>query len=396
MAAKPRIALIGGGIGGLVAAIALRERGFEPVVFEQAGELKEVGAGIQITPNSTKILRAIGLEDAVRRHGFEPGFMLTRDMTTGEILFRTQAKGAMAERFGAGWFQIHRADLLEILTAALAGADIRLKARCVGVEPVEDGAIVEIIGGECERFDVVAGCDGIHSTVRAILHGEQKVRFTGNMCWRALIPVNALPENHLEPVMNYWMGRRGHVVSYFVRGGTMVNLVVVTETDNWVEESWSVEGRREDVLSTFPMAHRDLRIVLERVERCFKWGLFDRDPLPQWGRGRVTLLGDAAHPMLPFLSQGAASAIEDGYVLARELARAPFDLDAALAAYEAERRPRTARIQLAARAQGEVFHLHSPWARLKRVLRLDRFEKPKADLLSKDWIYSYDPIASYQ
>ena len=396
MAAKPRIALIGGGIGGLVAAIALRQRGFEPVVFEQAGELKEVGAGIQITPNSTKILRAIGLEDAIRRHGFEPGFMLTRDMMTGEILFRTQAKGAMAERFGAGWFQIHRADLLEILIAALDGADIRLNVRCVGVEPLEDGAIVEINGGQRERFDVVVGCDGILSTVRAILHGEQNVRFTGNMCWRALIPVNALPENHLEPVMNYWMGRRGHVVAYFVRGGTLVNLVAVTETDNWVEESWSVEGRREDVLSGFPMAHRDLRIVLERVERCFKWGLFDRDPLPQWGRGRVTLLGDAAHPMLPFLSQGAASAIEDGYVLAREIARTPLNPGAALAAYEAERRQRTARIQLAARAQGEIFHLHSPWARLKHVLHLDRFEKPRADLLSKDWIYSYDPIASCQ
>ena len=174
MAAKPRVALIGGGIGGLVAAIALRKRGFEPVVFEQASKLNEVGAGIQITPNSTKILREIGVEDAVRGHGFEPGFMLTRDMATGEILFRTQAKGAMAERFGAGWFQIHRADLLEILTGALDGADIRLNARCVGIERIEDGAIVDIDGGQRELFDVVVGCDGIHSTVRAILHGEGK------------------------------------------------------------------------------------------------------------------------------------------------------------------------------------------------------------------------------
>src|SRR5215475_16182041 len=158
MAAKPRIALIGGGIGGLVAAVALRKRGFEPVVFEQAGELKEVGAGIQITPNSTKILRAIGLEDAIRRHGFEPGFMLTRAMTTGEILFRTQAKGAMAERFGAGWFQIHRADLLDILTSALGDADIRLNASCVAVERAENGAAVEISGGKRELFDVVVGC----------------------------------------------------------------------------------------------------------------------------------------------------------------------------------------------------------------------------------------------
>jgi len=227
MAAKPRIALIGGGIGGLAAAIALRQRGFEPVVFEQADRLKEVGAGIQITPNSTRILRALGLEDAVRKGGFEPGFMLTRDMITGEVLFRTQAKGAMAERFGAGWFQIHRADLLDILTSALSDADIRLNASCVAVEPAENGATVEIGGGKRELFDVVAGCDGIRSLVRAALYGEESVRFTGNMCWRALVPISALPEKHLEPVMNYWMGRRGHVVAYFVRGGALINLVMV-------------------------------------------------------------------------------------------------------------------------------------------------------------------------
>src|SRR5262245_34004410 len=166
MVTRPRIALIGGGIGGLVAAIALRQREFGPVVFEQTNELKPIGAGLQLTPNTTKILRVIGLENSVRRQAFEPGFMLTRDMTTGETLFRTQAKGVMAERFGAGWFQIHRADLLEILTAVLDGADVRLEARCVGVEPIEDGAVVEISGGERERFDVVGGCDGILSTVR--------------------------------------------------------------------------------------------------------------------------------------------------------------------------------------------------------------------------------------
>ncbi|HET7849768.1 MAG TPA: FAD-dependent monooxygenase [Pseudolabrys sp.] len=390
----PRVALIGGGIGGLAAALALRRRGIEPVVFEQSPQLKEVGAGIQITPNSTRILRALGLEEPVRNRGFEPGFMLTRDMASGEVLFRTQARGVMAERFGAGWFQIHRADLLDILTTALDGSDIRLNARCVAVEVTDKkGASVTLSDGRREDFDVVVGCDGIHSLVRATLHGREKPRFTGNMCWRALIPVEALPPGHLEPVMNYWMGPRGHVVAYYVRGGAMVNLVAVIESKDWVEESWSVEGRREELPAAFPRAHRDLRILLESVQRCFKWGLFDRDPLPRWGSGRITLLGDAAHPMLPFLSQGAAAGIEDAYVLARELAR-NSDTDAALASYENERRPRTARIQLAARAQGEIFHLHSPWARLKRSLRLDKFEKPRADLLSKDWIYDYDPTSA--
>ncbi len=203
----PRVALIGGGIGGLVAAIALRRRAIEAVVFEQSAQLQEVGAGIQITPNSTRVLRAFGLEEEVRRRGFEPGFMLTRDMATGEVLFRTQAKGVMAERFGAGWFQIHRADLLDILITALDGSDIRLGAHCLSIEPAVAGATVVLSGGRREAFDVVVGCDGIHSLVRATLHGQEKPRFTGNMCWRALVPAEALPCGHLEPVMNYWMGR---------------------------------------------------------------------------------------------------------------------------------------------------------------------------------------------
>lgn len=393
MARTLRAILIGGGIGGLTAAIALRRRGIDPIVIEQSDALREVGAGIQITPNSTRILRALGLEEEVGRRGFEPGFMVTRDMTTGELLFRTPAKGAMQEKYGAGWFQIHRADLLEVLTDALKGADIRLATRCVAVEGAGDRAIVRLDDGRALEADAVIGCDGIHSTVRAALFGEQKARFTGNMCWRALVPTASLPPNHLEPVMNYWMGPKGHVVGYFVRGGALLNLVIVRETAQWVEESWSTEGKRDEMLAAFPNAHRDLRIVLEAVPRCFKWGLFDRDPLPAWGRGRISLLGDAAHPMLPFLSQGAASGIEDAYVLARELARDPHNVPQALRAYEAERRARTGRIQLAARAQGNIFHLNSPWARLKRALRLDRFEKPKADLLNKDWIYGYDPVA---
>src|SRR5262249_16788762 len=194
--------------------------------------------------------------------------MVMRDMITGEVLFRTQAKGAMAERFGAGWFQIHRADLLDILTRALGDADIRLNASCVAVEPAENGATVEIGGGRRGRFGVVGGCGGIGLLWRAALHGGQRVPFHEALGWVAVGPVRAVPENHLEPVMNYWMGRRGHVVAYFVRGGALINLVVVTETDQWVEESWSVEGRREDMLAAFPKAHRSLRILLESVERC--------------------------------------------------------------------------------------------------------------------------------
>ena len=161
-----------------------------------------------------------------------------------------------------------------------------------------------------------------------------------------------LPHNHVPPDMTAWIGRHGHVVTYYVRGGELLNVVAIRETETWVEESWSVEAQPHELMSSYARVHRDLRIVLDRIEHCFKWGLFDRDPLPSWNKGRVTLLGDAAHPMLPFLGQGAAMGFEDAWVLARELARSCKDVPAALMAYEAERRPRTTKVQLAARASG--------------------------------------------
>ncbi len=216
-------------------------------------------------------------------------------------------------------------------------------------------------------------CDGLRSPVRAVLHGPDAPRFTGFMCWRALIAADKLPSGLVEPNMTVWIGEGGHVVMYYVRGGAMVNVVAFRQVGDWVEESWSVEAQTSELLAAYPGVHADLRVVLEGAEDCFKWGLFDREPLQTWGGGRVTLLGDAAHPMLPFLGQGAATAIEDGYVLARELARSPDDVPAALRAYEALRIPRTARIQIAARQQPRFVH------------HTDRSAN-----LSADWLYEFD------
>jgi salicylate hydroxylase len=391
MARRVRVALIGGGIGGLISALALSRRGFEPLVFEQSCELKEIGAGIQITPNSVKVLRALGLEDDLRNYAFEPEAMVTRDLRSGQLLFRTQSKGVTAGRFGAPWFQIHRADFLTILLRALSRNYLHLAARCTSVISLDRGVMITLSDGREVEADLAVGCDGIHSFVRRALHGAQSPRFTGNICWRALIPAERLPKSHIEPSMNYWTGPREHIVAYYVRGGQLVNLVAVRETKPWVEESWLLQAQACELVKAYPDAHGDLKLLLQAVQDCFKWGLFDRDPLPNWSKGRVTLLGDAAHPMLPFLSQGAAMAIEDGYVLARELANSPEDIAAALKAYEAERLPRTAKVQLAARVQGNIFHLHSPLARLKRFLGLDRFGEQNADLLKKDWVFDYDP-----
>ena len=373
MGQQLRVALVGGGLGGMTAAIALTRHGFETHVFEQAGELREVGAGVGVGPNAVKVLRALGLESDLRSRGFEAGSIVGRNWTTGEVKFRVPMKGASETRYGAAHVQIHRADLLDILSRAGSDVNIHLDSRCVAVASSDDAATVTLSDGREEAFDLVVGCDGLRSPVRAALHGPDEPRFTGNMCWRALIRTEKLPTGLIPPDMTVWVGEGGHIVTYYVRGGELVNLVAFLQVKDWVEESWSIAASRDELLAAYPGVHADLRTVLERAEDCFKWGLFDREPMDKWGNRRITLLGDAAHPMLPFLGQGAATAIEDGYVIARELSRASGDVPAAIAGYETLRIPRTARIQVAARKQERFVH-HT---------------NRSADL-SSDWLYDYD------
>ncbi len=368
-----RVALVGGGLGGLAAAFALRQRGFDVEVFEQASQQREVGAGIGIGPNAVKVLRALGLESALRARGFEAHSIVGRNWTTGEALFRVPMKDASEARYGSAHVQIHRADLLEILVDAGLKSKIHLNSRAHSVSSADQAATLALSDGRQEDFDLIVGCDGLRSMVRAAIHGLDTPRFTGHVCWRALIPTENLPPNHVPPDMTVWFGEGGHILTYYVRGGRLVNVVAFREAADWAEKSWSVPSPTSDLLQNYPGVHLDLRVALERAKSCFKWGLFDREPLSTWTRQRVTLLGDAAHPMLPFLGQGAATAIEDGYVLARELANSPDDVGAALRAYEAERIPRTSRIQNAARDQPRFVH-HTDSG---------------ADLNS-DWLYSYD------
>lgn len=392
MTGKKRIALIGAGIGGLTAARALALRGFEVRVFEQSDELKEVGAGIQVAPNSTKVLRALGLEPQLKEAGYQPQSVVVRDWDDGRQLRRTPMDNAEA-KYGAGYYLMHRADLLRILAQPVPGVTVELCTRVDAVSSTDKQAVVTLSDGRQIEFDLVVGCDGIHSLVRKTLHGAQSPRFTGNMCWRALTPVDAFPPGLVAPDMTIWMGPLGHIVVYYVRGGQFVNMVASRETKTWVEESWSVESSAQEMSAAFPKVGGDMRMLIDRAQRCFKWGLFDRDPLPWWSRGRITLLGDAAHPMLPFLAQGAAMAIEDGFVLAREVAASPDDIPAALQRYEAVRRPRTTDVQLAARTQANIFHLTSPAARLKRWLKLDRWTQSDPKLLNRDWLYEHDVTA---
>jgi salicylate hydroxylase len=386
-----RIAVIGGGIGGLTAAVALCRCGFEAHVFEQAGLLRELGAGIGLSPNALKVLYALGLKDGLLSCGTAIDAIVGRDWTTKNELYRLPLKGINETRYGLTNLQIHRGDLLKLLAGAVSPSNIHLNMRCVDVASERDQAVLAFEDGTESKFDLVIGCDGIGSRVRAILHGPDTPRYTGNMCWRAVVAAENLPAPQ-PPDMNNWLGSGGHITTYYVRRGAVLNVLAVQETPSWREESWSIEATPPELLAAYPDVHPELRTVLEWTEHCFKWGLFDRDPLATWSRQRVTLLGDAAHPMLPFLGQGAAMAIEDAYVLARELARSG-DVSSALRSYEAERIPRTARAQLTARARAKTLHMTSLKVRLNRLFRnwLDRWDPFKSSDLNMDWVYGYDP-----
>jgi salicylate hydroxylase len=390
-----KIVVVGGGLGGLTATAALAQSGFEVEVREQADRLGEVGAGVQMSPNAVKVLRALGLEAALKSVAFEPETFVGRNWRSGRALYRTPIKSQYDKIYGAGYYHVHRADLHDVLRRATPAASIRLGSRCVGTMQRSSVAVAEFADGTTVEGDVVIGADGIHSAVRSSLFGQAEARFTGNMCWRGLVPIAALPPGLVEPVATNWLGPNGHVVHYLVRGGTLVNFVAVYETEAWTDESWSIRADRSELLATYGDWDERLLKVFAAAEQCFKWALYDRDPLPRWSSGRITLLGDAAHPMLPFLAQGAAMAIEDGFAVARALSGQSDDPAAALASYEKLRLGRTAKVQLGARERARTMHLRSPIARFRRDLGffIQGLRDPVMTSHRAEWIFGHDVTA---
>jgi len=394
MSAQLRIGIIGGGIGGVALARALLRHGIDCHLFEQAQTFGEVGAGVQMTPNAVKVLKALGLGEELQRIGFLPEAMVGFNWESAEELFRTPLKESFPQVYGAEFYHVHRADLHAILSADIPAEKVTFNARCTGVALDDGSATATFADGSHFQADLIIGADGIHSPVRAALWGNDEPQFTGHMCWRALVPVEQHPLPFVGPYAAFWMGPKAHVVTYYVKGGKAVNIVAVTETADWVEESWTEPSSTEELLGAYQGWHENLIRLFEQTdpEQTFKWGLFDHDPMPQWSRGRATLLGDAAHPMLPFLSQGAAMAIEDGYVLAEALAHFEGDIPAALNAYENERRPRTSEVQLQARERGRSYHLSTPEELRKRDEEFREAQKkdPNAVGIRAEWIYAYD------
>ena len=360
MRAERRALVAGGGIGGLSAALALARTGMQVHLFERAAAFREVGAGIQLSPNATRVLAHLGVIDALRPLAFVPERTEMRHWQRGDVVSVTPLGASLVERFGHPYYHVHRSDLIDVLVAA-ARADARITLHAgVNVDDfADDGTMVHVSTGEgAWTGDVLVGADGIHSRVREGLFGPQAPDFTGNVAWRALVPVDRLPRGFVAPATTVWMGPGRHFVHYYVRGGALVNCVCVVEKAGWEVESWTQQGDHAELRADFAGWHPGVTQLIDAMDRdaCFKWALFDRAPMAAWGRGRVTLLGDACHPTLPFMAQGAAMAIEDAAVLAGCL-EADADVAAALQHYVALRLQRTAGIQLGSRRNAGTFHL---------------------------------------
>ncbi len=384
MQKKPRVVVIGAGIGGIAAAAALRKLGVEVAVYERAPDLGEVGAGVQIGPNGVKVLRALGLDASLEGLAFEPTEIVSVDWQTATQRFRQPLKAIATKQFGAPYITAHRADLHRLLRAQVPDNVVTLNARCTGVSSSDRQAVATFADGSQVEADVIVGADGIRSVVRECLFGAAPARFTQQIGWRAILPIELVP-TRVGPDKSVrigrteyvgWIGPTGHVICYPIRGGNLYNMFVGRVSTEWAEESWTAPSTKEEMLTAFAEWNEALLGMLGNVEHVFKWGIYDRDPLTHWTRGRVTLLGDAAHPMMPTLAQGASITLEDAYTFARNIAHNGTDPAAALKAYESERIDRARRVQLQARDQFN-----------------NNRKQPAPPPLSRDWIFEHDATA---
>jgi salicylate hydroxylase len=388
---RAAVGIVGGGIGGLGAALSLLRAGFDVHVYEQASGLGEVGAGVQISPNASRVLHGLGLAAPLAQTGVRPHAWHQRRWDDGRTLLRTPLAEPLEAAFGFPHYQIHRADLLSALAAVVPGERVHLGHRLTGLTDHGDRVEARFANGNAAEFDVLVGADGIHSAVRSILFGPEHPRFTGCVAYRGLVPAERLRALGLEVTAQVWMGPGRHFVHYFVGGGRLVNFVAVVEQDTWTRESWTDRGDLAAALAAFEGWHPQVRAILAAVEETFVWALFDRAPLARWSACRVTLLGDAAHAMLPFMAQGAAQAIEDGATLAGCLARGA-DIAESLRRYERLRIPRTARLQAMSATNKTRFHLPDGPEQQRRD---DRMAAGGTDWSfdAVAWIYEHDATA---
>lgn len=383
-----QVAVIGGGIGGLSAALAMLKVGCDVHVYEAAPKFGEIGAGIQVSPNASRLLYRLGLKDAMDAWGVRPAAVHQRRWDDGRTLQRAPLGPDVEAAFGAPYYHFHRGDLAALLAAALPAERAHAAHRLVDIEEKSERVIARFANGASIEADVIVGADGIHSRVREIIFDPEKPRFTGCAAWRGLVPAERIAHLEIEVASHLWMGPGGHCVHYWVSGKRMMNVVCIVEHGNWTRESWTDKGSVDEVLARYEGWHATVRSLIGAFSETFIWALHDRAPLPSWSKGRITLLGDACHPMLPMAAQGAAQAIEDGAALAALLEAIPDDVPGALARYETVRKPRATRLQELSAVNRKRFHLpDGPEQRERDELMVTSGDRTFGAL---NWLYAHD------
>lgn len=392
MANRYKIKIAGAGLGGLTAAACLLKDGHDVEVFEQAPSLGEVGAGIQVSANASRVLRHLGVLDELKKTAVRPERIEFRLHQSAEVVSTLQIGEGHEAKFGAPYYHVYRPDLHAVLAEKvemLKPGAIKLGKTVTGYKETESGVDLSLADGETRTGDVLIGADGIKSVVRAQMHGDEPANFTGNVAWRFMVPVEKLPEDFMPPIFVNWMGPEKHAVVYWVRGGKLLNVVACVEKPEWTHDGWTVKAPWEDLSADYEGWHAEFRTIIDAADRdsCYCWALNTRPRLPFWSTGRVTLMGDSAHPTLPYMAQGAVMAIEDAAVLSRALNEVD-DIGEALERYQAARIDRTARIVDESTAHAKLYHHRTPQEFRDAFAAKD----PASDRAK--WLYNYDPLST--
>ena len=381
-----RVAVAGAGIAGLTFAVALRRAGVDCHLYEQTEQLTEVGAGVQITPNATRLLHRLGLRERLRAVAVAPQAIEMRRWDDGSLLQRTELGGQCRRRFGAPYYAVHRAHLHDVLLSLVPPDRVHLGARLSAVTQSGDEARLHLSDGTTVTAELLVGADGIRSVAREQIETDRP-RYSGQTIYRGLVPADRVPHLTADPRVRLWFGPDQHCVCYPVSAGRQVSFGATVSASDWREESWTAPGDRAELAAAYADWHPDVTRLIGAAETVGRWALHDRESLDRLSAGRVAVIGDAAHPMLPFQAQGANQAIEDAVVLAACLAGAgPGGLGAALRRYERIRLPRTTRIQQQSRANATAFHLPDGEAQRRR----DASDRTSSGLERHEWLFGYD------
>ena len=390
---KPHILISGAGIGGLTAALALLRRGFDVDVYEQAAELKEVGAGVQISANGTRGLYALGVGEALKTLAVEAEGKEIRLWSTGQTWKLFDLGVESIRLYGFPYFTVYRPDLHSVLADAVRALKrdaIHLDAKCAGFAERGREVVLQLHNGAEAVGDALIGADGVHSVIRQALFGADKPQFLGVIAWRGVAPIERLPAHMRRPVGTNWVGPGGHVVHYPLRAGRLMNFVGIIERSDWQIESWTVRGTKEECSNDLRGWNADVHALIGAIDVPYKWALMGRDPMDCWTRGRITLLGDACHPMLPLLAQGAVMAIEDGVVLGRCFEKYGDDVETALSRYEEVRRERANRAVRGSAENAKRFHNQTLSDRAAAEAYIDREWNESRVKDRYEWLFRYD------